>query len=86
MNAARGQPIWSTYEDIDMTRPCPNCHAEPEVWCSCPDGRVRRTPCLKRPRLRSSRSPDTDATVAVPAADEQELIDFSAPRHGREDG
>lgn len=41
-------PIWDSYADADLTRPCPNCSAKPDVWCARPDGRVRRTPCLAR--------------------------------------
>jgi hypothetical protein len=43
-----GQPIWEAYADADLSHPCPNCHAAPDVWCARPDGRVRRTPCLAR--------------------------------------
>lgn len=44
----RGRPIWDAYSDADLIHPCPNCRAGPNTWCTRPDGRVRRTPCLSR--------------------------------------
>lgn len=43
------RPIWQAYADtgaLDIS--CPNCAAEPGHWCTKPDGRVRRVPCVQR--------------------------------------
>lgn len=40
--------IWEAYADADLANSCPNCEAAPHTWCTRPDGRVRRTPCLAR--------------------------------------
>ncbi|WP_438941685.1 zinc finger domain-containing protein [Mycobacteroides abscessus] len=47
--------IWEAYADADIGHQCPNCGAAPNVWCSRPDGRVRRTPCLARITQPSER-------------------------------
>lgn len=44
-----GRPIWQSYADTGaLAADCPTCTAPPGTWCSRPDGRVRRTPCLAR--------------------------------------
>lgn len=54
------QPIWEAYADADMTTRCPNCGAQPNIFCTNTiTGRVRRTPCI-------ARIPTT-ATTEVPA-------------------
>lgn len=48
MKQANDKPIWASYADVtDMSLPCPNCRAV-DTWCSAPDGRVRRVPCIAR--------------------------------------
>ncbi|WP_283613458.1 hypothetical protein [Mycolicibacterium poriferae] len=48
MKRINGKPIWDSYADVaDMSRPCPNCGAV-NTWCTKPDGRVRRVPCVSR--------------------------------------
>lgn len=43
------RPIWQAYQDTGaLAVDCPHCGATPGVWCSRPDGRLRRTPCLDR--------------------------------------
>ncbi|OBK89457.1 hypothetical protein A5649_13480 [Mycolicibacter heraklionensis] len=73
-----GEAIWAAYADVDSALPCPNCAADPGVWCSRPDGRVRRVPCVARPRV-SEASP---AQCADDAPDPP--VDFGEPRHQRE--
>jgi hypothetical protein len=41
-------PIWESYADAELGSECPNCGAGPNVWCSSPDGRIRRVPCIGR--------------------------------------
>lgn len=67
-----GEAIWAAYSDVDPALPCPNCGADAGVWCSRPDGRVRRVPCVARPRV--------DAVVAEA---EPDVLDFGEPRHPR---
>lgn len=51
MTGRRGMPVvWQAYEGVDRSRSCPDCGAAPEAWCTRPDGRVRRVPCVRRPR------------------------------------
>lgn len=41
--------IFESYADADLARPCPNCGARPDSWCTNEvTGRVRRVPCLAR--------------------------------------
>lgn len=48
MKQAHGKPIWDAYADIpDLAAPCPNCGAV-DTWCTKPDGRVSRVPCIAR--------------------------------------
>lgn len=45
----RNKPvIWDAYADVpDMGVVCPNCGVT-DTWCTNPDGRVRRVPCIAR--------------------------------------
>lgn len=45
---SRREPIWSAYRSARISSECPNCHARPNVWCTRPDGHVRRVPCIAR--------------------------------------
>lgn len=45
---------------------CPNCGAEPDCWCTTPDGRVRRVPCIDR-IAAASLAPVIDLPVRDPA-------------------
>jgi hypothetical protein len=40
--------VRGAYAHADSTMPCPNCKAEPYVWCNTSDGRVRWIPCVAR--------------------------------------
>ena len=40
----------AAYADANMHTECPHCGAEPNQFCTRPDGVVRRTPCIKRIR------------------------------------
>ncbi|WP_425320601.1 zinc finger domain-containing protein [Mycobacterium alsense] len=43
------RPIWAAYNDTDaLSTKCTNCGALPGHWCTRPDGRVRRIPCVER--------------------------------------
>jgi hypothetical protein len=44
--------LTEAYSYARMSDTCPNCGAGPADWCRRPDGRYRRTPCLKRMRRR----------------------------------
>lgn len=53
--------IWDSYADAAMDQPCPNCRAGPDTWCTRPDGRVRRTPCIARiPNHQNSEGTNHD--------------------------
>lgn len=63
------QPIWEAYagaRDI----PCPTCGAEPGAWCTRPDGRVGRVPCVARL-----------AAAEHPQSSDDKPASFSEPRH-----
>lgn len=64
-------PIWRAYALATMSSPCPSCSAPAHVWCTKPDGRVRRTPCLAR--------------INAVASDTAEPHDFGEPRHQPEE-
>lgn len=60
--------IWAAYSQTGADRvDCPNCGAEKDVFCTRPDGRVRKTPCVSR----------IDVSHAVVPAGR----DFSEPTH-----
>lgn len=64
--------IWAAYSDTDaLSTSCPNCGALPGRWCTKPDGRVRRIPCVAR------------ATAAIGTGDGKPYIarDFSLPTY-----
>lgn len=45
----QGRPIWQAYNDVDaLSTTCTNCGAQQGQWCTRPDGRVRRVPCVAR--------------------------------------
>lgn len=98
----RSEPvIWDSYSDVSPDAACPNCAAAAGLWCSTPDGRVRRIPCVSRPRScpRSPASDEPEATI-TPTGGPPELtlgsdrsqtisspeqLDFTEPRHRRDD-
>lgn len=64
--------IWRAYADTGALRTdCPNCGAERNKWCTKPDGRVRRIPCIER----------ATTTAAVIVGREDRHRDFSEPIH-----
>lgn len=41
--------IWAAYSDTDaLSSACTNCGAQEGHWCTRPDGRIRRVPCVAR--------------------------------------
>lgn len=61
------QPIWLAYVgalDVD----CPTCGAERGKWCSRPDGRLGRIPCVAR--------------ASASGAGDDRPRDFSVPLRG----
>lgn len=74
----RGKAIWAAYTQTNaLAVPCGYCSAPAGTWCSLPDGRVRRVPCVSRcgegDPLRTALS-GRDAP-----------IDFSEPRYTSEE-
>lgn len=64
-----GRAIWQAYHDTDaLSVNCTNCQAQRGQWCTLPDGRVRRVPCVER------------ATTSL-GSGEQYCRDFSEPTH-----
>lgn len=64
--------IWRAYADTGALRiDCPNCRAERDRWCTQPDGRVRRVPCVER----------ATATAVFAVDREDRYRDFSEPTH-----
>lgn len=64
--------IWRAYSDTGALRiDCPNCGATRNKWCTRPDGRVRRVPCVER----------ATTTAAVAVSREDRYRDFSQPLH-----
>ncbi|CAM2885235.1 hypothetical protein MYIN104542_08405 [Mycobacterium intermedium] len=66
-----GKAIWAAYNDCNaLAIECPHCGAQQGNWCTRPDGRVRRVPCVVRA---------SEASLVVAQADKYR--DFSEPRH-----
>lgn len=66
------QGIWTAYNDTGALRiECPRCGARRNKWCTKPDGRVRRIPCIER----------ATATAVVTVDREDRYRDFSEPLH-----
>lgn len=65
----KGRAIWAAYNDVGaLDVPCTNCEAQRGQWCTKPDGRVSRMPCVAR----------------IAAADiTPTTTDYSEPRHPR---
>ncbi|WP_197382651.1 zinc finger domain-containing protein [Mycolicibacterium mengxianglii] len=65
----KGRAIWAAYDDTGaLNISCPHCDAEEGTWCTKPDGRVARVPCIAR----------------IAAADlAPTTVDFTEPRHPR---
>lgn len=62
--------IWAAYNDTGALEvACTNCGAEKGRWCTKPDGRVSRVPCVARA---------ADASLIAP--DPRQPRDFSEPR------
>lgn len=75
----RAQAIWEAYNDTGtLPIECTNCGAQPGTWCTRPDGRVRRTPCLAR---ITAVAPVKGRIPDAPTA-----VDFSEPRHPNTEG
>ena len=52
VSTIRPRTMTEAYCYARMGETCPNCGATAADWCRRPDGRYRRTPCLKRMRRR----------------------------------
>lgn len=67
----KGRAIWSAYSDTGALEiACPHCAAATGQWCTKPDGRVSRVPCVAR---------TAEASLVVP--DPRKHRDFSEPTH-----
>ncbi|ORB84677.1 hypothetical protein B1987_13710 [Mycobacterium kansasii] len=67
----RGKAIWAAYGDTGALEvACPNCSADQGHWCTKPDGRVSRVPCVSRA-----------AAASLTVAHTDKYRDFSEPRH-----
>lgn len=67
-----GRAIWAAYADTGaLSVPCANCGAPQGQWCTRPDGRVRRVPCVDR------------AAASISSGDGKPYAtrDFSQPIH-----
>jgi hypothetical protein len=63
--------IWRAYCDTGALKiGCPNCGAPRNKWCTMPDGRVRRIPCLRRITISAATAERDDG-----------YRDFSEPAH-----
>lgn len=75
MTRRRSRPIWAAYNDTNtLGVACPQCAAAIGMWCTKPDGRVSRVPCVAR--IAAADIP------ATPAGGHQ----FGEPRHPRREG
>lgn len=78
---SHGRAIWAAYEDTGaLSIPCPNCGAEQGVWCTKPDGRVAKTPCIARISA-ADIAPKTIALLNQTTENASQSIDFTEPRH-----
>lgn len=67
-----GRAIWAAYDDTGaLAVTCTNCAARQGQWCSHPDGRVRRVPCVDR----AAASISSVSSRPYPARD------FTEPTH-----
>jgi hypothetical protein len=68
-------PIWQAYDATGaLDIPCPTCGAAPKVWCTKPDGRVRRAPCVRRAAAANYETPFRSSSGTA--------RDFSEPTKG----
>lgn len=88
------QPIQAAYEGaLDVV--CPSCAAAVGAYCTAPDGRLRRCPCVTRcraiPADLGSPDPETPADAAgtrsapKTAPLQLDYDDITEPRHQRGD-
>lgn len=72
MNNRRDQVVIQAYAATGaLRRPCDTCGSQPNQWCTTPDGRLRRVPCVDR------------AAAGATVDDDGKPRDFSEPTHGR---
>ncbi|MEX3644325.1 zinc finger domain-containing protein [Mycolicibacterium porcinum] len=77
----KGRAIWQAYSDTGaLAIACPHCAAEPDKWCTKPDGRVSRVPCVDRIAATAVIAPVIHLPVAIPD-NPNRSTDFSEPRH-----
>lgn len=82
MSRRRGRPIWAAYEDTGaLSVNCANCQAEQGVWCTKPDGRVSRVPCVARIASADIAPPTAHEPARLPTP----AVDFSEPRRSDAD-
>lgn len=88
-------PIADAYQGA-LEVPCGSCGADADQYCTTPDGRLRRCPCVARCRAISaslgSSDPDGDSGAAqghsapiaqLPLVDLDAYADPSEPRYPR---
>lgn len=67
-----GRAIWAAYNDTgSLSVACTNCGAQQGQWCTRPDGRVRRVPCVDR----------SAASISSGDGKPYSARDFSQPIH-----
>lgn len=75
--------IWAAYASVDMSKPCPDCGALANSWCTNEiTGRVRRAPCLAR--ISEHPNPTTSQSGGGPDIESNSLRDFSEPLYVHE--
>lgn len=78
----KGRAIWQAYSDTGaLAIACPHCAAEPGNWCTKPDGRVSRVPCVDRIAATAAIAP----VIHLPTTAATAPADFSEPRHPHEE-
>lgn len=82
---SRQMPIDRAYQAANdaITRDCSRCGAPAGTWCSKPDGRLARIPCLVRAKSASSDWAKS-ARASGAGGNEVAVVDFSEPRYTSE--
>lgn len=82
---SRGRPIWQAYSDTNaLAVPCTNCCAQQGIWCTKPDGRVSKMPCVAR-IAAADIAPQATAALGNTTEIPTQAFDFSEPRHHHDD-
>ncbi|WP_439330690.1 zinc finger domain-containing protein [Mycobacterium scrofulaceum] len=76
----RGKAIWAAYAQTNaLAVPCGHCSAPAGTWCSLPDGRVRRIPCVSRVADATAGRQDQLVNSLPPTAPARGGRDFTEP-------